>query len=77
MNVNSMWKTLASARGMERESRLVGWLEQCLFGVEMIKSNPRSNKVPITRSTCCGRRGCCAIAAACVFRLLSVIEVTQ
>lgn len=45
-------------------------LEQCLFGIELIKAHSRSNTAPITLSACCGRKGCysgslCFQAAKC------------
>lgn len=50
--------------------------EQCLFGVELIKSHSHSHTA--YHSLCLlWQDGCCATLAASVLRLLSLVEVTQ
>lgn len=91
-NIIPTWAMKSDTERRSRPVALAGdrcGLEQCLFGIELIKARSHSNTAPITRSACCGRKGCysgslcfwaaeCswghAVMVVCVLRKVSLVK---
>lgn len=72
-NIIPAWAMESDTERRSRPVALAGdrcGLDQCLFGIELIKAHSHSSTAPITRSARCGRTGCysgslCFQAAEC------------